>query len=153
MINTTLCYIEKDGAYLMMHRIKKENDVNRDKWVGIGGKFLKGETPTDCVLREVKEETGLTPTNLVYRGKINFISDKYPEEMMHLFTATDFFGQLNPNCDEGELVWVQKSQVLSLPIWEGDKIFFKLLDENAPFFHLKLVYRGNQLIEHQIEFL
>ncbi len=152
MIETTLCYIEKDGAYLMMHRIKKENDVNRGKWVGVGGKFLQGETPFSCVRREIKEETGLTPANLVYRGIIEFISDKFPTELMHLFTADYIDGQILKDCDEGKLVWIDKKDISSLPIWEGDKIFFRLLEKNTPFFKLKLVYKGDKLIEHQLKY-
>lgn len=146
MLNTTLCYIEKDGFYLMLHRTKKKNDVNHDKWVGIGGKFEEGESPEDCLLREVKEEVGITLLSYTYRGIITFVSDKYPTEYMHLFTASDFVGEVLP-CDEGEPVWVEKSKIASLPIWEGDKIFFRLLNENAPFFSLKLKYEGEHLKE------
>ena len=151
MKNTTLCYIEKDGAYLMMHRIKKENDINKDKWVGIGGKFESGESPFDCAKREIKEETGIIPKDLKYRGIVTFISDIYGTEYMHLFTASEYTGEINYNCDEGKLEWVKKEEVINLPIWEGDKIFFKLLDGVEKFFSLKLVYKGNQLIEHKIE--
>lgn len=151
MKNTTLCYIEKDGAYLMMHRIKKENDINKDKWVGIGGKFESGESPFDCAKREIKEETGIIPKDLKYRGIVTFISDIYGTEYMHLFTASGYTGEINYNCDEGKLEWVKKEEVINLPIWEGDKIFFKLLDGVEKFFSLKLVYKGNQLIEHKIE--
>lgn len=146
MLNTTLCYIEKDGSYLMLHRTKKINDVNKDKWVGIGGKFEDGESPEDCLLREVKEEVGITLLSYSYRGIVTFVSDRYPTEYMHLFTANEFSGELSP-CDEGEPVWVDKSKVSSLPIWEGDKIFFELLNENRPFFSLKLRYEGEHLAE------
>ena len=146
MLNTTLCYIEKDGSYLMLHRTKKVNDVNKDKWVGIGGKFEEGESPEDCLLREVKEEVGITLSSYSYRGIVTFVSDRYPTEYMHLFTATSFTGELSA-CDEGEPVWVEKSKVASLPIWEGDKIFFELLNENRPFFSLKLRYEGERLAE------
>ena len=146
MLNTTLCYIEKDGSYLMLHRTKKENDVNHDKWVGIGGKFEDGESPEDCLLREVKEEVGITLLSYSYRGIITFVSDKYPTEYMHLFTATDFTGEIS-GCDEGEPVWVEKNKIASLPIWEGDKIFFDLLNKNVPFFSLKLTYTGEHLTD------
>lgn len=145
MKNTSLCYIENDGCYLMMHRIKKENDENHDKWVGIGGKFENGETPEQCVLREVKEETGLTLTDCRYRGIITFHSDEWGSEVMHLFTSDHYEGELT-ECSEGTLEWVPKENVCLLPIWEGDKIFFRLLNENAPFFHLELSYSGDRLV-------
>ncbi|MBE7084117.1 MAG: 8-oxo-dGTP diphosphatase [Clostridiales bacterium] len=150
MFDTTLCYIEKDGAYLMMHRIKKENDINKDKWVGIGGKFENGETAFQCVLREIKEETGIIPLNLRYRGIVEFISDKYETENMHLFTADGFEGEIKKECAEGELVWVKKEQINNLKIWEGDKIFFDLLEREEEFFYLTLKYKGDKLIEHKI---
>ena len=146
MINTSLCYIEQDGKYLMLHRVKKVNDVNQDKWVGIGGKFEDKESPEDCVLREVSEETGLQLTSLRYRGIVTFISDRFPTEWMHLFTSDSFVGEIN-ECDEGNLEWVEKEKVFSLPIWEGDKIFFRLLEENLSFFSLKLSYVGDTLTQ------
>ena len=150
MFDTTLCYIEKDGAYLMMHRIKKENDINKDKWVGIGGKFENGETAFQCALREIKEETGIIPLNLRYRGIVEFISDKYETENMHLFTADGFEGEIKKECAEGELVWIKKEQINNLKIWEGDKIFFDLLERKEEFFYLTLKYKGDKLIEHKI---
>ena len=150
MFDTTLCYIEKDGAYLMMHRIKKENDINKDKWVGIGGKFENGETAFQCALREIKEETGIIPLNLRYRGIVEFISDKYETENMHLFTADGFEGEIKKECAEGELVWIKKEQINNLKIWEGDKIFFDLLERGEEFFYLTLKYKGDKLIEHKI---
>ena len=144
---TTLCYIEQNGCYLMLHRIKKEQDENRDKWIGIGGKFEAGESPEDCVLREAREETGLTLTDYRYRGIVTFVSDVWPTEYMHLFTATGFEGELREDCDEGVLDWIDKKALLALPMWEGDRIFLRLLDENVPFFSLKLVYRGDTLTE------
>ena len=146
MINSTLCYIENDGKYLMLHRVKKENDVNKDKWVGIGGKFEDGESPEDCVLREAKEETGLTLTSFKYRGIVTFVSDKWETEYMHLFTADGFSGELT-ECDEGVLEWIDKEKLDAIPKWEGDKIFLRLLDEEGPFFSLKLRYRGERLEE------
>lgn len=145
MINTTLCYIEKDKKYLMLHRVKKVNDLNQDKWIGIGGKFEDGETPEECVLREAYEETGLTLQNLEYRGILTFVSDKWPTEYIHLFYSNAFSGDLI-DCDEGELEWVPIEKVYSLPLWQGDKIFLKLIEENAPFFSLKLQYQGENLI-------
>ena len=145
-INTTLCYIEQDGCYLMLHRIKKENDINKDKWIGIGGKFEDRESPEDCVLREALEETGLTLMKPECRGIVTFICDDYPTEYMHLFWADRFEGTLR-ECDEGNLEWVKKEKILSLPIWEGDKIFLKLLDEKCPFFSLKLTYEKGALLE------
>ena len=152
MKNTTLCYIEKDGAYLMMHRIKKVNDENRDKWIGIGGKLEEGETPYDTARREILEETGLIVTELFYRGIITFVSDIYGTEYMHLFTTDKFSGELKSDCDEGNLEWVKKSDVLNLPIWEGDKIFLRLLDTEKRFFSLKLIYKGDKLISHNVEY-
>ena len=147
MKNTTLCYIEKDGKYLMLHRIRKKNDENHDKWIGIGGKFEDGESPEDCVLREAKEETGLTLTDYRYRGIVTFVSDLYPTEYMHLFTATEYEGIIRDDCDEGVLDWIDKKELLRLPMWEGDRIFLRLLDEEVPFFSLKLVYHGDSLIQ------
>ena len=142
---TTLCYPEREGKYLMLHRVKKEKDANRDKWIGIGGKFLDGESPEECLLREAAEETGLHLTSWRYRGIVTFVSDRWETEYMHLFTADEWEGEMHP-CDEGELAWVEKSAVQNLPIWEGDKIFLRLMAENAPFFSLKLCYEGEKLV-------
>ena len=152
MKNTTLCYIEKNDAYLMMHRTKKINDENHNKWVGIGGKFEFGETPYDCARREILEETGLVPDTLFYRGIITFVSDRYGTEYMHLFTCNSFSGALKENCNEGELVWINKNEIYELPIWEGDKIFFRLIDKEEKFFSLKLVYEGEHLVSYNIEY-
>ena len=147
MINTTLCYIEKDEHYLMLHRVKKKNDINHDKWIGIGGKFEKGESPEDCLLREALEETGLTLTRWQYRGIVTFLSAQDAEaEYMHLFTADGFEGTLK-TCDEGDLEWIHRDRLLELTLWEGDKLFLNLLRENAPFFSLKLVYDGDRLTD------
>ncbi len=146
---TTLCYIEKDGKYLMLHRTKKENDFNKDKWIGVGGKFEPDETPEECLLREVKEETGLTLESYSLRGIITFISDIYETEYMYLYTADKFSGSLI-DCDEGELVWVEKSKVPTLPLWEGDSLFLALLDEYRGFFSMKLKYMGDALVEHNV---
>ncbi|WP_295582519.1 8-oxo-dGTP diphosphatase [uncultured Oscillibacter sp.] len=145
MIQSTLCYLERDGAYLMLHRVKKADDLNRDKWIGVGGKFEEGESPEDCLLRETWEETGLTLTDYRYRGLVTFVSDRAETEYMHLFTAAGWTGTPHP-CDEGELQWIQKTDLLALPLWEGDRIFLKLLDTDAPFFSLKLCYRGERLV-------
>ncbi len=144
MRNTTLCHIEKNGCYLMLHRVKKENDLNRDKWVGIGGKFEDKESPEEANLRETLEETGLTLKNAEYRGIVTFVSDKWETEYMHIFYADKFEGTVK-ECDEGELCWVNKKDIFSLPIWEGDKIFLRLLDEKTPFFSLKLEYMVERL--------
>ena len=151
MKNTTLCYIEDNGAYLMIHRTKKENDENRDKWIGIGGKLEPGETPYDCARREMLEETGVRAKNLRYRGLVTFVSDCYGTEYMHLFTALGYDGEINYDCDEGVLEWVKKEVVPTLPIWEGDKIFLSLLDTEERFFSLKLVYEGERLVSHTLE--
>ena len=146
MRNTTLCHIEKDGKYLMLHRVKKENDLNHDKWVGIGGKFEDKESPEQCNRREVLEETGLTLLKSNYRGIVTFVSDKWETEYMHIFTSNLFEGEIC-ECDEGTLEWVDKKELLSLPLWVGDKIFLKLIDdESYPFFSLRLEYMGDQLI-------
>ena len=143
---TTLCYIEKENQYLMMHRVKKEKDINKDKWVGIGGHFEEDESPEECLLREVSEETGLKLLNYRLRGIITFISDRWQTEYMFLYTADRFEGEVG-SCDEGNLEWVDKARVYELPIWEGDKIFFRLLEQDAPFFSLKLRYMGEDLTE------
>ena len=147
MINTTLCYIRRGGDYLMLHRIKKKNDLNQDKWIGVGGKFEDKESPEDCVLRESWEETGLTLTDYRYRGLVTFVSDKYPTEYMHLFTADGFTGELK-ECDEGVLEWVPYNKLMALPHWEGDAIFLDLISrDDTPFFSLKLRYVGEELAE------
>ena len=144
MLNTTLCYLERGNAYLMLHRIKKENDVNHDKWVGVGGKFEDGESPEECLLRETFEETGLTLTDYRYRGIVTFVSDRWESELMHLFTASGWTG-VPRACDEGVLEWIDKQDLLALPMWAGDALFLRLLEENAPFFSLKLRYEGERL--------
>ena len=144
---TTLCYIEKEGCYLMLHRVSKKNDINKDKWIGIGGHFQVNESPEDCLLREAKEETGLTLTSYKFRGIVTFITDGIPEaEYMHLYTADQFEGEMI-SCDEGTLEWVPKEKIYDLNLWEGDIIFHRLLDEDAPFFSLKLSYQGDKLVE------
>ncbi len=139
MKNTTLCYVEQDGRYLMLHRVKKKNDLNEGKWIGVGGKFEEGESPEDCLLREVKEETGLTLTQYRLRGIVTFLSQRWESEYMFLYTATGFTGELT-SCNEGILEWVDIDKIESLPLWEGDKIFLRLLHEDAPLFSLKLSY-------------
>lgn len=136
---STLCYIEKDEKYLMLHRIVKKNDVNKDKWIGVGGHFEDGESPEDCVIREVKEETGYTLTSYRYRGLVTFVFADVETEYMSLFTADEFEGE-QIECNEGVLEWVAVKDVWKLNLWEGDKIFFRLLEEEIPFFSLKLVY-------------
>ena len=143
---TTLIYLEKDGSYLMLHRVKKKNDVNQDKWIGVGGHFEEGESPEECAAREILEETGLTVRTLRFRGIVTFTQEGYGTEYMCLFTSDDFSGELMP-CPEGELLWVRKEEIGNLNLWEGDRIFLKLLSEDAPFFSLKLSYKGDQLTE------
>lgn len=149
---TTLCYIEKDEKYLMLHRTKKKNDINKDKWIGVGGHAEADEDAEMCLLREVKEETGLTLTSYKFRGLVTFISDKVAEpELMCLFTADGFTGELIP-CTEGDLHWIEKKRVLELPTWEGDAIFLKLLlQEEQRFFTLRLVYEGDKLVEKSLQ--
>lgn len=149
---TTLCYIEQDGNFLMLHRTKKKEDPNAGKWIGVGGHIEKGESLEECLLREVSEETGLRLTNYQFRGLVTFISDEAEREEMCLFTASGFDGELH-ECDEGELAWIPKENVQALPTWEGDAIFLKLLlDEESRFFTLKLVYQGEKLVEQQVHF-
>lgn len=146
---TTLCYIEQDGKYLMLHRVSKENDLNEGKWIGVGGHFKEGESPEECLLREVKEETGLQLTSYRLRGIITFVSDTWGCEYMHLYTADGFEGTLDTEqmnvCTEGILKWVPKMQVHDLNLWEGDRIFLKLLQETEKMFSLKLEYHGDTL--------
>ena len=144
LLQTTLCYLEQNGCYLMLHRVKKKNDVNHDKWIGVGGKFEPGEDARACALREVYEETGLTMRAPRYRGIVDFYCPPWPAERMHLFTCSDFTGTMT-DCDEGTLEWVPKQAVQALPIWPGDKLFFRLLEQDAPFFHLELYYDGDTL--------
>ena len=145
LLQTTLCYLEQDGCYLMLHRIKKKNDVNKDKWIGVGGKFEPGEDALTCVMREVQEETGYTMQAPRYRAMVDFYCPPWQPERRHLYTCDAFSGTPHP-CNEGDLVWVPRDQVQALPIWQGDKIFFDLLDQDAPFFHLELFYQGEALV-------
>ena len=145
MINSTLCYLERGDQYLMLHRVKKKGDLNHDKWIGVGGKFEEGESPEDCILRETREETGLTLTAYRYRGLVTFVSDQAPTEYMHLFTATEWTGTPHP-CDEGDLAWIGKRALRELPMWEGDRIFLRLLEEETPFFFFYLKYEGDRLV-------
>ena len=144
MKNTTLCYLLQGDQVLLLHRVKKENDLNHDKWIGIGGKFEEGESPEECLLREAWEETGLTLTDYRYRGIVTFVSNEWEGEYMHLYTATGWTGALK-ECNEGVLEWVSREKMKELPQWEGDKIFLRLLEEEAPFFSLKLCYEGDRL--------
>lgn len=144
MIQTTLCYLTVDGKTLMLHRVKKKNDVNHDKWIGIGGKLEYGESPEECMLREFREETGLALKRFSYRGIVTFVSEEWCE-YMHLFTADAYEGELGA-CDEGTLEWVEWTRIPELPIWEGDRVFLRLLDERERFFSLKLVYEGERLV-------
>lgn len=149
---TTLCYIEKDGCYLMLHRTKKKNDISKDKWIGVGGHAEECEGPEECLLREVKEETGLTLTSYRLRGLITFISDVCEDELMCLFTADKFTGTVT-ECNEGDLVWVDKKEVPALPTWKGDAIFLKqILSDDLRFFTLRLVYEGDELVEHRLQY-
>ena len=156
MLNTTLCYIERNNSYLMLHRTKKIKDVNKDKWIGIGGKFEEGESPFDCIMREVKEETGFILNKVEYRGLVTFVSrtsdgaEPY-YELMHVFWSDDFSmpgdpdSNVLPECDEGELEWVPKEKMNDLPHWESDELFLKLIDNRAPFFSIKVEYLDGKM--------
>ena len=146
---TTLCYIIKDGKWLMLHRTKKINDCNADKWIGVGGKLEKGECPENCLYREVLEETGLEIINHRFRGIVTFVSDVWDDEMMFLYTVEDFNGVLKA-CDEGELCWINEKDIDNLNLWEGDKVFIDLIKRNAPFFSLKLTYENENLISTEL---
>ena len=145
MKETTLCYVQKDNDYLMLHRIKKEEDVNEGKWIGIGGRIEDGETPEQCLVREAQEETGLLLTSYQYRGIVHFRSEDYEDEDMHLFTADAFEGELT-ECNEGVLKWIDRDKIYDLPMWEGDKLFLGLIRSNAKFFDLVLQYKGEKLV-------
>lgn len=149
MKQTTLCYLERDGKYLMLHRVKKQNDPSHDKWIGVGGKCEADESPDECMIREVEEETGYRISRWQYRGIVTFVSDLWPSEYMHLFVSSQWKGEEHP-CDEGELQWIDKNQIFGLQLWEGDKIFLRLLMDEQPFFSLKLVYRGDELVEAKL---
>lgn len=146
MLNTTLCYVTQGDQVLMLHRVKKKNDINHDKWIGIGGKFEQEESPDECLLREAMEETGLTLTSYRCRGVVTFLNDCCEGEYMYLFTADGFEGQLK-ECDEGDLQWVSREFVQQLPTWEGDRIFLKLIFQDTPFFLLTLRYSGEKLVQ------
>ena len=145
---TPICYIEQDGNYLMLHRTKKENDQSHDKWLGVGGKFDKDESPDECILREVKEETGLTLTSYQLRGVMTFVSDIWETEYMFIYTADEFEGEL-AECSEGDLQWIKKTEVMNLKLWEGDKIFLKKLIDGDGFFTVKMEYEGEKLVKVQ----
>ena len=150
MIDSSLCYLYRDDEVLMMHRTRKKNDMNRDKWIAVGGRFEAGESPEECALREVREETGLIMLDPQYRGVVTFINDRYETERMHLFTCEKWTGDMT-DCDEGELVWLPKKEMDALPQWEGDRIFHRLLDEEVPFFNLELVYSGEKLLSAALD--
>lgn len=151
MKNTTLCYIRRGTSWLMLHRDRKENDENAGKWIGVGGKLEEGESPEDCVRREVREETGLTLLSQRYRGIVTFVSDEWGTEWMHLFTSDAFSGEVRA-CDEGTLEWVEQSRIAALPLWEGDRLFLsRILEGETPFFSLKLCYRGDTLVSAALD--
>ena len=149
---TTLCYLEKENKYLMLHRTKKENDINKDKWLGVGGKLEKGETPEQCLIREVKEETGLDLIDYVHRSIVIFNYNDDESLDMYLYTSKNFSGEIQ-ECSEGDLKWIDKSEIYKLNLWEGDRIFLELLEKDAPFFHLILNYENDNLLSSELKFV
>lgn len=150
MILSTVCYIEKDNKYLMLHRTKKKNDVNKDKWIGIGGKFEERESPEECIVREVKEETGLTLKSYKLRCIVTYVSPSWETEYMYVFTSDDFEGELASECNEGDLQWIDKSQIANINTWEGDKIFIEKMQNDDNFFTLKLEYNDDKLVNYEL---
>ena len=150
MILSTLCYIEKDKEYLMLHRTKKKNDINKDKWIGIGGKFEDGESPEECIIREVKEETGLTLNTYKLRCIVTYVSTNWETEYMYVFTSNDFTGELM-ECNEGDLQWIRKDKITELNTWEGDKIFVEKIQKDNNFFTVKFNYDGDKLIKYDLK--
>lgn len=150
---TTLCYLEKDNRYLMLHRTKKEKDINAGKWLGVGGKLEEGESVEECLVREIREETGLIADSYEKRGIVTFLYNEDEPLYMHLFTCKEFHGNLIENCSEGDLAWIEKEKVLDLNLWEGDRIFLELLPKETPFFELILEYQGDSLIDSRLSFL
>ena len=150
MILATLCYIEKDGKYLMLHRTKKKNDINKNKWIGVGGKFEQGESPEECIVREVKEETGLTLKTYKLQCIVTYVSTAWETEYMYVFTSNDFTGELT-ECDEGDLQWIDKNKIKELETWEGDKIFLDKIQNNDNFFTVKFEYDGEKLVKYEVK--
>ena len=150
MILSTLCYIEKDNKYLMLHRTKKKNDINKDKWLGIGGKFEEGESPEECIVREVMEETGLKLNSYQLRTIVTYVSTNWETEYMYVFTSNDFTGDLI-ECNEGDLQWIDKDEVTKLNTWEGDKIFVEKLQKDSRFFTVKFEYDGDKLVRYNLK--
>lgn len=149
MILSTLCYIEKDNKYLMLHRTKKENDINKDKWLGIGGKFEEGESPEECIIREVKEETGLILKSYKLRCIVTYTSNKWETEYIYVFTSNDFTGE-QIECDEGDLQWIDKNEVIKLNTWEGDRIFVEKIQKDNTFFTVKFIYDEEKLVKYSL---
>ena len=150
MILSALCYIEKDGKYLMLHRTKKKKDINKDKWLGVGGKIEEGESPEECIVREVKEETGLTLKEYQLRGIVTYVSNKWETEYMYVFTANEFEGKLI-ECDEGDVVWIDKEKINTLHTWEGDHLFVEKLLKDDGFFSIKFEYEGEKLLKYKLK--
>ncbi len=151
MILSTVCYIEQDGKYLMLHRTKKKKDVNHEKWIGVGGKLEAQESPEECVVREVWEETGLTLQEYQLRGIVTYVSAEWETEYMYVFIASKVTGKMRENCNEGDLQWVEKDKMMELNLWEGDKLFLAKMAEGVPFFSAKFVYDNNDLVEYKIK--
>ena len=149
MVVSTLCYLEKDDKYLMLLRNKKEHDVNEGKWIGVGGKCEKGESPEECVIRETFEETGIKLENLKMRGVLTFSSEGWEDEYIFVFTSDKFSGSIT-DCNEGELRWIDKDKIMDLNLWDGDRIFLKIMLESDEFFSIKLSYKGDEIVDQQL---
>ena len=149
MFVSTLCYLEKEDKYLMLLRNKKKHDVNEGKWIGVGGKCEKGESPEECVIRETFEETGIKLESLKMRGVLTFSSEGWEDEYIFVYTSDKFSGTIT-DCNEGELRWIDKDKIMDLNLWDGDRIFLKIMLESDEFFSIKLSYKGDEIVDQKL---